>query len=175
VRGTLKLALILFVVCGVAAGSLALVNQATKDRIAALAKEAQQAARAEVFPVADQFSETDPGRSWTALEGGTVLGSVYLTHAQGYSGVIDIIFGVDDHGAITAVRILSQTETAGLGAKISTAKFLDQYAGKTRTQVALSKDDPANGQIDAITAATISSRAVTRAIRAAMDAAAGGQ
>ena len=174
-KATLKLALILFLVCGIAAGSLALVNGATKDRIAALELEAQKEARKKVFPDADDFSEVEKGKSWTAVKGGSVLGSVHRVKAQGYSGIIDIIFGLDSNEALTAVRVLLQTETAGLGAKIVTDKFLGQYAGKTRAQVTLKKDDPANGRIDAIAAATISSRAVTNAVRAVIDAAAGGK
>jgi len=175
VKATIRLALILFLVCGIAAGSLAVVNSVTKDRIAALEIEAQKEARAQVFPDADEFVEAEPGRMWTALRGGVEIGSVHRVKAQGYSGVIDIILGLNEEGALTAVRVLSQTETAGLGAKIVTPGFLGQYAGKAREQVALRKDAPASGQIDAIAAATISSRAVTKAIRAAMDAAAGGK
>ena len=65
------------------------------------------------------------------------------------------------------MQVLSHTETAGLGAKITTAAWTGQFKGKTRDQVVLKKDDAA-GAIDAISAATISSRAVTRAIHDAM-------
>jgi electron transport complex protein RnfG len=172
-RTTLKLAFVLFLVCAVAAGSLGFVNSVTRDRIAALELEAQKAARARVFPQADDFAEIEPGKVWTALKGGVTIGTVHRARIQGYSGIIDLMFGEDTEGALTAVRILAQTETAGLGAKIVAEKFLGQYAGKKAAGVVLKKDDPANGQIDAIAAATISSRAVTKAIRGAMTVAGG--
>jgi electron transport complex protein RnfG len=63
------------------------------------------------------------------------------------------------------VQVLSHTETPGLGAKITTDAWTGQFTGKTRDQAALKKD---GGAIDAISAATISSRAVTRAVHDAM-------
>jgi electron transport complex protein RnfG len=168
-KASLKLVGILFLVCGIAAGSLAFVNAATKDRIAAFAREEQLDALKNVLPEAQSFKETGAGKSWEGVKGGEVVGYVEKTSIQGYSGPIVLVFGVDLQGKITGVRVLSHTETPGLGAKITTAKFLDQYKGKTVGQVALKKDDPAGG-IDAISAATISSRALTRAVRQAMEA-----
>ncbi len=171
-KDALKLVLILFLVCGIAAGSLAFVNAGTRDRIAEFARIEKMEALKRVFPEAESFAETTPGKTWDAVKAGGKIGSVFLTSIQGYSGPIEIIFGMDAQGVLTGVQVLSHTETPGLGAKITTDKFLDQYKGKARAQVALKKDDPSNGAIDAISAATISSRAVTKAIRAAMDSAA---
>ena len=173
-KATLKLAMILFIVCGLAAGALGFVNAATKDRIAEYARIAKLDALKKVIPEAEEFTETGSGTSWNALKGGSSIGSVYLVATQGYSGPIEAVFGMRADGTLTGVRVLLQTETAGLGAKIVTDKFLGQYAGRARAEIALKKDDPASGRIDAIAAATISSRAVTKAIRAAADAAGGG-
>jgi electron transport complex protein RnfG len=170
VKDVLKIAFILFVVCGLAAGSLSFVNLATKDRIAAFAKEEKMAALQKIFPAAESFTELPKadGRvtDWDAVAGGATIGSVHLLKPQGYSGPIALVFGADAAGVLTGVQVLSHTETPGLGAKITTA-WADQFRGKTRVQVALRKDDP-NGAIDAIAAATISSRAVTKAVRDAM-------
>jgi electron transport complex protein RnfG len=173
-KATLKLALILFIVCGLAAGALGFVNAATKEKIAEYARIAKQEALARVFPGASDFVETEPGKAWDAMRDGTKAGAVRLVQTQGYSGPIEIMFGVDANGAISGMQVLLQTETPGLGAKIVTSKFLGQFAGRSRQEVALTKDDAANGKIDAISAATISSRAVTKAVRAALDAAGGG-
>jgi electron transport complex protein RnfG len=182
VKTILKTALILFVVCGLAAGLLAFVNLGTKDRIAAFAKEEQEAAMKQVFPQADSFTELPPRpgaaevQDWDAVKAGAVVGSVHIEKPMGYSGEIQVMFGVDSSGALTGIRVLSHTETPGLGAKITTAGFDDQFAGKHVEQVVLKKDSP-SGAIDAISAATISSRAVTRAVHDGMAAAesAGGQ
>jgi electron transport complex protein RnfG len=174
VRATIKLALILFVVCGLAAGALAFVNAATKERIAAFVLEEQLQARKAVFPEAQEFAETEPGIRWEALREGQPVGSVVRVSTQGYSGPIVIMVGIGAGGVLTGARVISQSETPGLGAKILDDAFLGQYQGKAAPAIALRKDDPADGQIDAIAAATISSRAVTRGIRAALDGAAGG-
>jgi electron transport complex protein RnfG len=172
VKDILKIAFILFVVCGLAAGSLSFVNLATKDRIAAFAKEEKLAAFQKIFPAAESFTEQPPAdggevRDWDAVAGGTVVGRVHLLKPMGYSGTIELVFGEDAAGTLTGMQVLSHTETAGLGAKITTAAWASQFKGKSRDQVVLKKDNAA-GAIDAISAATISSRAVTRAIHDAM-------
>jgi electron transport complex protein RnfG len=170
IKDILKIAFILFVVCGLAAGSLSFVNLATKDRIAAFAKEEKIAALKKIFPAADTFNERPPAggsevADWDALAGGAVVGSVHLLKPMGYSGTVELVFGEDTAGALTGVQVLSHTETPGLGAKITTDAWTGQFKGKTRDQTALKKD---GGAIDAISAATISSRAVTRAVHDAM-------
>lgn len=174
-KGTVRLAVTLLVVCGLAAGALSVVNAVTRDRIAAFVLEEQVRARQAVFPGAEDFAETEPGRRWDALQGGRKVGAVVRSSVQGYSGTIDVMVGVDAAGVVQGARVLTQTETPGLGAKIVESSFMGQFAGRTADQVALRKDDSARGAIDAIAAATISSRAVTRAVRAALDAAAGGK
>jgi Na+-translocating ferredoxin:NAD+ oxidoreductase subunit G len=172
-KGTVKLIVTLTLVCGLAAGALAVVNAVTKDRIAEYARIAKMEALKKVFPEAEEFRETDPGKAWDALKSGAAVGTVHLVSTQGYSGPIEAVFGTRADGTVTAVQVVLQTETPGLGAKITGGKFLGQFAGKTRGEVALKKDDSANGKIDAVSAATISSRAVTKAVRAALDAAGG--
>ncbi len=172
IKDILKIAFILFVVCGLAAGSLSFVNLATKDRIAAFAKEEKIAALRKIFPSAETFTERPKAdgtevTDWDAVAGGVAAGSVHLLRPMGYSGTIELVFGEDATGALTGVQVLSHTETPGLGAKITTDAWTDQFKGKTRDQVTLKKDD-AKGAIDAISAATISSRAVTRAVHDAM-------
>ena len=159
----LRLALILFLFCGVSAGLLAFFNQFTKDRIEAQAAEEKSAALRTVFPAATDFRETDPGKRWDALKGADKAGTVFQVSPMGYSGRIEAVCGLDAAGKVTGIRVLSHTETAGLGAKITTAAFQDQFRGKAVAELALKKD---GGAIDAIAAATISSRAVTNAVRA---------
>ncbi len=172
-KDILKITFILFVVCGLAAGSLSFVNAATKDRIAAFAKEEKIAALKKIFPAAESFTERPPAEAgaeatdWDAVAGGAVVGSLHLLKPMGYSGAITLVFGEDASGALTGVQVLSHTETPGLGAKITTDAWAGQFKGRTRDQTVLRKDTP-SGTIDAISAATISSRAVTRAVHDAM-------
>jgi electron transport complex protein RnfG len=165
---SVRLVIVLFVVCGLAAGSLAFVNAATKDRIAAFALTEKTEAMKAVLPQADEFAELQPGKVWEARRAGEKIGYVLGASAQGYSGPIGGVVGMDPQGAVTGVKVLVQTETPGLGAKIAGAKFLAQFRGLKAGELALKKDDPA-GRIDAVTAATISSRALTTALRKSVD------
>jgi Na+-translocating ferredoxin:NAD+ oxidoreductase subunit G len=85
---------------------------------------------------------------------------------NGYSGYIRMIAGIDLNGVIKGVRVLEHYETPGLGARIDEIKpgekdawFLRQFGGKDAKAIAVKQN------IDAITGATISSKAVTDAIR----------
>ena len=168
-KNFLRLTLTLVVICGAAAGALAFVNQITNPKIIEQAKVEKGLALKEVSPGADEFKEVVQNRVWDALKGGEKTGSVILTTAQGYSGKIDIALGVGPDGSLAGIKILSQTETPGLGAKVVERSFLDQFVGKAADAVILKKDDPDGGSIDAVSAATISSRVVTNAVRAALD------
>jgi electron transport complex protein RnfG len=164
-----RLTLVLFVVCGAAAGALAFVNQITKPKIIEQAKRERAAALKEVLPEATDFNEVVSGKVWDAVKDGEKIGSVVITVAKGYSGNIWIVFGLSPDNSLAGIKILTQSETPGLGAKIVERAFLDQFRGKTSGSIALKKDDPAGGSIDAVSAATISSRAVTNTVRSTLD------
>ena len=70
-----RMAITLFVVCGLAAGSLGFVNRATKERIAEQARIEKLDALKVVFPDATEFAETDPGKAWTALKDAETAGA----------------------------------------------------------------------------------------------------
>ena len=170
-REPLKMGLVLFLTCGLSAGILSAFNGVTKKAIAGHEKEQRDAALKVVAAGADGFKEVTAGKFWTVSRGGQPAGYVVLIRAQGYSGPITMMCGVDAAGAITGLQILSQTETPGLGTKVTTPAFREQFKGKRADEVILKKTDPTHGTIDAITGATISSRAVTNAVREAMQSA----
>jgi electron transport complex protein RnfG len=167
-KGSVQLIVVLFLVCGIAAGSLAFVNAATKDRIAEFARAEKNEAMKRVLPEADEFAELTPGKVWEARRGGKAIGHVLAAFAQGYSGPIESVLGIDAADTLTGVKVLIQTETPGLGARISGEKFLGQFRGVKAAELRLRKDD-ASGKIDAVTAATISSRALTESLRKSID------
>jgi electron transport complex protein RnfG len=168
-RDFVKMTTVLFIVCGLSAGSLAVMNAVTKERIATAQQRQREAALREVFPDADEFKNVTPDKVWEASRNGQKVGQVFLAQTRGYSGPISLMFGTGLDGAITGVRVLTHTETPGLGAKIAKPAFRDQFKDKRREQLALKKDDPAKGRIDTITGATISSRAVMGAISSTLD------
>ncbi len=174
-RDFVKMISVLFITCGLAAGSLALVNMVTRERIALWDKQRKEAALKAIFAGADEFKEVNPGATWEVWSAGEKKGTAFLIQQQGYSGPISLMFAVDGAGAVTGLEVLGHTETPGLGAKIITTVFRDQFKGKTATQLQLKKDSPQDGRVDAITGATISSRAVTRALRETLETLQGAQ
>jgi electron transport complex protein RnfG len=165
----LRLAFVLFITCAVAAASLAVVNLVTKKPIEEYEKNSRIAAVKDVLPGATEIKDVEPGRLWDGFSGSRLVGRAIAISPQGYGGPINLIFGIDGQNTITGVKIVSQTETPGLGAKVAEPAFTDQFKGKTRDQLFLKKDNPAGGSIDAITGATISPRAVTAGVRTGLE------
>jgi electron transport complex protein RnfG len=87
----------------------------------------------------------------------------------GYSGYFSVVFGLDIAGNITSVKILETLETPGLGSKASQPQFIDQFEGKRLDdfKFKVTKD---GGDVDAITGATITSRAVCAALEQGLEA-----
>ena len=96
-------------------------------------------------------------------------GYAVKVNPSGFNGTVSMMVGVDNSGSVLGISIISQTETAGLGA-VSAADtsageaFRGQFAGMSGS-VSVSKD---GGQVDAITGATITSRAVCTGVNAAL-------
>ncbi len=104
-------------------------------------------------------------------EEGIVVGWCLSLSGKGYGGDVDLLVGLDSDEKITGVKVLEHKETPGLGSKISDVKygqkesaFLSQFKGKVAEDIVLVKGD-SEDNIQAITGATISSRAVTDAVR----------
>ena len=157
---------------------LAGVNALTREPIAKAEAEEKLAAYRQVFPEAANF-ETLPApgedsmvsEAMTAVdEAGEKLGYVFLsTSPNGYGGDISLALGVTNEGEITAVTVLSMSETPGLGAKCTEADFLDQFAGMNVPEVTYTKTGKTQpNEVDAISGATISTAAVTEAVNAAL-------
>ena len=92
-------------------------------------------------------------------------GYVVRVAPNGFGGAIDMMVGVDVSGAVTGVAIVSQSETASLGANCTREDFRAQFTGKTGT-LSVSKD---GGEIEALTGATVTSRAVTEGVNTALE------
>lgn len=165
----LKPALTLFVICLVVTALLAGTNMLTKDRIAEQAQITAEESRRIVLSEADTFEETDG--CYTGTRGGEVVGYVFETEAKGYGGTVQVMTGIDTAGSITGVVILSHEETPGLGANAERASFTDQYKQAVpENGITLVKNKtPEAGEVEALTGATITSRAVTDAVNAAIE------
>ena len=172
-KESLKLVLILTVICTAAGLLLGVVYNMTYGPIQAALKAEKLESIDRVLPAGDEgpveqwvTNATTGGSNLFYLvrkEGKFVGAAIEATSHDGYGGDIVLMVGFNHYGDVEGIDVLQQSETPGLGAKIDTPDFKDEFPGRnaagTRWKVA--KD---GGDIDAITAATISSRAVTEAV-----------
>ena len=163
----LKLTVILFIVCAIVAGVLGVVNEFTKDRIAEQNRLKTEKAYAAVL-VADSYEAVDfDAAAWPTIDSISKAGDaghVVETTFSGAQGSITMAVGVDTELKITGISIIKHAETAGLGAVAASTNdkgvaFRSQFVGED-ANVAITK---AGGNINAITGATITSRAVAQA------------
>ena len=150
-KAVLKPAVSLFLICLIVTALLAGVNMLTADRIAALAVQTAEDSQKVVLPNAASFEEVDED-TVKGLDGsGQLAGYVITTEAKGYGGTIEVMTGITADGSVSGVVLLSQNETPGLGAN------------------ATKSGGAADGQIQAMTGATITSQAVTDAVNLAVE------
>ena len=166
-RKVMILGLKLFLLAAVAGLALGLTNMVTAGAIEEQQIKAAQAARKTVLPAAETFTKAAaPEGMKDAFAGydasGALVGKTGTIVTKGYGGEIEITVGIDGNGAVTGVSVggASFAETAGLGARSKEPWFMEQFIGKV-SPIAIVKD---GGEVDAITSATITSRAVTNAV-----------
>ena len=189
----LKNCVALFSITLVAGLALACVNEITKAPIAAAEEKARREAYESVFQNAD-FEPLENTESALALsvaaidsanltgctvddvlaaedESGNIIGYVMsATSPSGYGGDIQIAVGISsENDSVTGFSVLSNSETAGLGARCTEDEFTAQFAGKSANGITYTKSGAASDtEIDAISGATITTGAVTDAVNSAL-------
>jgi len=161
----------LFLVCFIAAGLLSKVYTLTKIQIEKTQKNNMLMRFSEVLPGAKKFQEVVTDSLWIGFdEQNQKIGIVFEVTPRGYSGPIPILVGYGVDQMIKKIYIASASEglkeTPGLGLKVKEPQFKDQFSNKMYIDLKSTKD---GGNIQAITAATISSRAVINGIRNGID------
>ncbi len=171
-----KLVGILTLICLMSGLLLAWVHRVTEEPIREAKRRQTLAALEQVLPPHDNRPDETivpvlgaDGQTnllfYVATLNGAYTGAAWETATdQGYGGEIRIMIGVNSDGAVQGIEILpGHKETPGLGAKIRDDSFKSQFANKPMRETVwkVSKD---GGAIDAITAATVSSKAVTEAV-----------
>lgn len=162
-----RLVIVLCLICAIMALFLGLINRLTAPKIAEFAKQTAQAAMEEVL-AADSYEEIDvpAGHSEVvSLFKAGDAGYVADVIVSGSQGNIELMIGVDTAQTVTGVSIIASAETAGLGAKASDADWRAQFVGLSGN-VAVTND---GGEVEAITASTITSRAVCNAVNVALE------
>jgi electron transport complex protein RnfG len=157
-KETIKYGFTLALICVIAGASLAVVNSLTKSKILAQAQAEEAGGLKEVLPQADKFEPVKSGEDiiyYKALDkDGKLIGVAFKASGQGYSSPVETIAGMLKDGTITAIKVISQNETPGLGARVTEPEFTSRFANK--------KD---LNEVEAITGATISSKAVIDSVK----------
>ena len=173
----LRLVLVLTLIAAFSGGILAVVNHLTEPRIKELERQATNEALAICLPGAGDFQKeeslpagagADVSEVYLGYVNNEPAGVVVKVEPRGYGGKISMMVGVTAGGKVAGVKILSHSETPGLGAKIKKDDFLQQAAIREsglENPPALVRD---GGKVEAITNATISCRAVVRGINQAL-------
>lgn len=170
----------LFLVTFIASGTLGFVYEVTKEPIRMVEINNINNAITEIIPSFDNNpyeesfkvpTERDSLVFYPAKSGGETIGMAIETWTmKGFSGLIKLMVGFDMEGKIMDIVVLYHAETPGLGDKIKKDKsdFSTQFMGKDPStfKLAVTKD---NGDVDAITASTITSRAYCDAVQRAWD------
>ncbi|MDP1613185.1 MAG: electron transport complex subunit RsxG [Sulfuritalea sp.] len=166
-----------------ASAALVFANHATREAIAAAAARDLQTSLAQVLPAGfadnDMLADTlqvggSAGkRVYRARRQGAVTGAVFQTAARGYAGDVVVLIGVDRAGMLLGARVIKHSETPGLGDKIDAAKskWILGFDGKSLDnlpagQWAVKKD---GGAFDQFAGATITPRAVVKAVKGGLD------
>lgn len=184
-RDMIKPTLSLLVFCLAVSLLLSLMNYTTSGVIAERARFDAEAKRKEVLPSADNFEVISKWNNkisgteiikeaYKATSNGKTSGYVFSAVSKGYGGNMQVTVGVSLEGKITGVAIGENKETPGLGSKAAEPGFTGQFGNKeTGMKLSVVKKKPsADNEVEAISGATITSKAVTSAVQAASDLAA---
>ena len=174
-------AMILGITCVAATGLLAAMNMITAPTIKAQAQKDLETSLMEIMPGGARFKPVEKNGAviYYKIYGSDdkLIGTAFKTNRKGYSSVIETIAGMDLEGKITAIKIINQNETPGLGTRVTEINnsigILDFFAGKRQDttikpwfQAQFSgRTVPDLDGVQAITGATISSRAVIESVK----------
>lgn len=165
----------LFLICTIVTLLLAVTNTVTVPEIERLRIETENKMKAAVLPITSDFSEaktvTLDEVEYTYYEGydenKEIVGYVFTTSSKGYGGELEIMVGVNADGTVSGMDFLSISETPGLGMNADKDSFKSQFVGKSG-EIGVNKTNPGDNEIQALTGATITSKAVTNAVNIAL-------
>lgn len=163
---------VLLAICIIIPLALSVTNKVTAKKIAELENENSKKNMQSLVSTDDFEKCSDGGiEYYTAIKGGETAAYIFTESAKGYGGDVSVMTAVKPDGTIAGVAILDVSgETPGLGQNAAKESFYSQYAGLKKGVSLLKNGAKAeNNEVDAVTGATITSTAVTRAVNAALD------
>ncbi len=172
-------ALKLFFICVVSALLLAGTNALTKNKIAESSKKQEDEGKKIAFADAESFENADPVELASGKEvkvsvaksgNGEIIGYVFTSASKGYGGDVTVMTGVDKNGTVKKTVILSMSdETPGLGQNAGKDEFLNQFADKSG-KFTFTKNGGNGNEIQGVTSASFTSKAVIESVNDALDA-----
>jgi len=166
---------VLLAICVVITAALGFTNKLTAPKIAVLEKQSQEETmrkiiKADSYPAKILEKEEAAVTYYEAMTDSETVGYIFITSAKGYGGDVSVMTAVLPDGKVHGVDILdASNETPGLGQNVTKEAFYGRYAGLSgELTVVKNGADKSLGQVDAVTGATISSRAVTKAVNEAL-------
>lgn len=169
IKKVAKISLILFVISLTTALLLSLTNEFTADIIAAGQLEKKNESMSKVIPATEYNPiSNEPGvyELYAAQNGKKTVGYAVSLSEKGYGGDIDMMIGILPDGTVNGISIIEMSETPGLGDNAKKPEFINMFSGIKNDEIALSKD---GGKIEALSGATVTSRAVTKGVKRAVE------
>jgi len=171
-----KYTFLLAAISGVSVAFVAGANEVTKDIIAKKAADDTRAAYKEVLPDLGELKKLDaPGGIIKDIQqskkGGKANGYIYTVTPNSYGGPLTLMVGISADNKVTGIKVMSHSDTPGLGARSTEPAWQAQFKNKPlKDALVVTKQEPTKANdVKAITAATITSRAVTSGINAARE------
>ena len=171
-----RLAGMLLAITVIVAGLLGFVNGLTKDRIQQNKSSVVNESLKSIIPAgskAEQVTVDKMPSTFNAVysikKDGSYVGVCAMLTVNGSQGKISLIAGVDKNNKVMGVRITSQSETKGLGTEAEKPDWLSQFVNQSGPLNVTKNKSGAKGEILAITGATITSTAVTKAVQSVID------
>lgn len=164
----LRISLILLIICSLTAAAVSLVYGLTHEKAEENLLGEKRTAMAEIYGDGISVEEIAAPETVDAVyritKGNELLGYCVSVTGSGFGGDLDVLVGYHADGTILGVRLISHSETPGLGSRVGENEYLEQYAGQSG-ELTLGED------IDAISGSTISSSALLDAVNTANSAA----
>ena len=163
---------VLLAICIIIPLALSVTNKVTAKKIAEL-EAANSKKNMQSLIDADNFEECENGEItyYAAINGGKTAAYIFTESSKGYGGDVSVMTAIKPDGTVAGVAILDVSgETPGLGQNAAKESFFSQYIGLKKGVSVLKNGAKAeNNEVDAVTGATITSTAVTRAVNKALD------
>ena len=163
---------VLLAICIIIPLALSVTNKVKAKKIAEL-EAANSKKNMQSLIDADNFEECENGEItyYAAINGGKTAAYIFTESSKGYGGDVSVMTAIKPDGTVAGVAILDVSgETPGLGQNAAKESFFSQYIGlKNGVSVLKNGAKAENNEVDAVTGATITSTAVTRAVNKALD------